>query len=211
MPIIDNKALYEKIKSQADLIYSKPSAYKSGWIVNRYKKLGGSYTNDNKPKELKRWFDEEWGDIGGKEYPVYRPYKRVNSATPLTASEIDPTQAKKQIELKQVLKGEANLPPFQMKGGSLTDYSNPTEVYNRLKEYAPELELYISDKKDKKYFIIHPKTKAKVYFGQMGYEDFTKHKDPIRRANYLRRSASIKGDWKRDKFSPNNLARNILW
>jgi len=50
-----------------------------------------------------------------------------------------------------------------------------------------------------------------VHFGQMGYEDFTKHKDPARRDNYLKRTANIKGDWRSDKFSPNNLSRNILW
>lgn len=50
-----------------------------------------------------------------------------------------------------------------------------------------------------------------VHFGQMGYEDFTKHKDKKRRASYLRRASKIKGDWKADKFSPNNLAMNILW
>ena len=93
----------------------------------------------------------------------------------------------------------------------MTDYSNPDVVFKRLKEYAPELDLYISTRKDKKYYIINPRTKQKVYFGQMNYEDFTKHNDPIRRENYLKRSAGIKGDWKSDKYSPNNLARNLLW
>lgn len=209
MPIIDNPKLYERVKEDSYKIYDKPSAYRSGWIVAEYKRRGGTYTEDNKPKDLKRWFEEEWGDIGGKDYPVYRPYKRVNKDTPLTASEIDPRQAKQQIELKQVLKGDANLPKFEGKG--LSDFSNPTTVYKNLKEYAPELELYISDKKNKKYFIINPRTGKKVYFGQMGFEDFTKHKDSDRRENYLRRSANIRGDWKNDKYSPNNLARNLLW
>lgn len=113
MPIILNKSLYGRIKAEADKIYKKPSAYKSGYVVRRYKEEGGKYANDNKPKTLKRWFKEEWGDIGGKDYPVYRPHKRVSDATPLTAAEIDPRQAKKQIALKQEIKGESNLPPFQ--------------------------------------------------------------------------------------------------
>lgn len=115
MPEPLDKALYEKIKKEADIVYTKPSAYKSGWIVKRYKEEGGRYADDNKPKNLKRWFKEEWGDIGGKEYPVYRPHKRISKKTPLTASEIDPAQAKKQIELKQIIKGDANLPPFMSK------------------------------------------------------------------------------------------------
>jgi hypothetical protein len=45
----------------------------------------------------------------------------------------------------------------------------------------------------------------------MGYEDFTKHKDKKRQTAYLKRTENIKGDWKSDKYSANNLARNILW
>jgi len=45
----------------------------------------------------------------------------------------------------------------------------------------------------------------------MGYEDFTKHKDEERRQQYLSRATNIKGNWKKNKYSPNNLAINILW
>lgn len=112
MPIIEDQVLYNKVKDEADRIYKKSSAYKSGWIVKTYKQRGGKYINDDKPKNLQRWFLEDWGDIGGQEYPVYRPFKRVSKLTPLTASEIDPIQAKKQIALKQIYKGERNLPSF---------------------------------------------------------------------------------------------------
>jgi len=54
-----------------------------------------------------------------------------------------------------------------------------------------------------------------VQFGQKGYEDFTQHKDPERRKNYLQRSAGIKdkngNPTKSDKFSPNYWARRELW
>ena len=56
----------------------------------------------------------------------------------------------------------------------------------------------------------NPKGKM-VHFGAKGYDDFTKHKDDTRRQNYLSRATNIKGDWKKDKYSPNNLAINILW
>jgi hypothetical protein len=115
MPIILDKKLYDRIKAEADKIYVKSSAYKSGWIVKHYKEAGGRYKDDKKPKTLKRWFKEEWGDIGCKDYPVYRPFKRVNKSTPLTVNEIDPKQTKKQITLKQKIKGEKNLPPFKKK------------------------------------------------------------------------------------------------
>ena len=45
----------------------------------------------------------------------------------------------------------------------------------------------------------------------MGYEDFTKHKNEERRQDYLSRATKIKGNWKNNKYSPNNLAINILW
>ena len=111
-----DKDLYEKVKKEADEKYTKPSAYKSGWIVKRYKELGGEYTG-KKPKEtgLARWFKEEWEDIGDKDYPVYRPKKRITKDTPLTKQEIDPKNLKEQIKLKQKLKGDKNLPPFKEK------------------------------------------------------------------------------------------------
>ena len=107
-----NQLLYEMAKMEADKIYEKSSAYKSGYIVKRYKELGGKYIDDKKPKNLEKWFKEDWKDVGNLEYPVYRPTKRVNKHTPLTVDEIDPKNLKKQIALKQIIKGEHNLPPF---------------------------------------------------------------------------------------------------
>ena len=115
MPIINDKALYEKAKKIADETYKKPSAYKSGFIVKTYKELGGTYSDDKQPKELKQWFQEQWEDVGKSKYPVYRPTVRVNKQTPLLVSEIDPKQLKQQIKLKQKIKGEKNLPKFQKK------------------------------------------------------------------------------------------------
>lgn len=112
MPIVDNQELYEKVKKYANSIYSKPSAYKSGFIVKTYKQLGGTYTDDKKPKNLKRWYSEKWSDIGNEDYPVYRPTKRINKKTPLLTTEINNKNLNKQIKLKQIIKGNYNLPPF---------------------------------------------------------------------------------------------------
>ena len=71
--------------------------------------------------------------------------------------------------------------------------------------------LYPARNSQKKYRICDQKNKKWVNFGQMGYEDFTKHKNVSRRENYLRRSKNIRGTWKKNKYSPNNLSRNILW
>jgi len=112
MPIIDDPKLYERVKREADRIYQKPSAYKSGWMVKTYKSLGGTYSEDTKPKKLKQWYEERWADIGDRDYPVFRPTVRVNKTTPLTVQEIDPANLKKQIKLKQKIRGLKNLPPF---------------------------------------------------------------------------------------------------
>jgi len=114
MPIIDNPKLYEKAKQIADAKYSKPSAYKSGFIVKTYKEMGGTYTDDNKPKNLQRWYKEQWKDIGNLDYPVYRPTKRINKKTPLTPNEIDSNNLIQQIILKQLIR-EYNLPKFKTK------------------------------------------------------------------------------------------------
>ena len=115
MPTPKNKELYEFVKKIANETYKKPSAYKSGFIVKKYKELGGEYIDDNKEKKLKRWFNEKWKDIGNKEYPVYRPTKIINEETPLTIDEIDKKQLQQQIKLKQLIKGKKNLPPFKPK------------------------------------------------------------------------------------------------
>ena len=83
--------------------------------MQKYKELGGKYKDDDKPNNLASWFKEKWGDIGNKEYPVYRPTKRINDKTPLTASEIDKKQLKDQIELKHKIRGGKHLPIFKSK------------------------------------------------------------------------------------------------
>jgi hypothetical protein len=112
MPTPTNPALYKQVKDYADTIYKKPSAYKSGFIVKKYKELGGEYKDDKQPKNLKRWFKEKWEDVGGLDYPVYRPTKRINKNTPLTPNEINPSNLTNQIILKQFFKGDYNLPKF---------------------------------------------------------------------------------------------------
>jgi len=93
----------------------------------------------------------------------------------------------------------------------ISTYSNPSEVYRRASKYlGKRVKIGLSTKKNKKYKITKPDGKI-VHFGQMGYEDFTKHKDKSRRKNYLARSRKIRGNWKADKYSANNLSIHLLW
>jgi hypothetical protein len=113
--IVKDKELYECVKDYADKIYNKSSAYKSGFIIKTYKRFGGTFEDDGKQKPLKRWYREKWGDVGNRDYPVYRPSIRINKHTPLTINEIDKTDLKKKIEQKQKIKGKRNLSPFKKK------------------------------------------------------------------------------------------------
>lgn len=69
--------------------------------------------------------------------------------------------------------------------------------------------LYISTRKNKKYMLYNGC--KQIHFGQLPYEDYTKHKNKTRRQNYLQRSKNIRGNWKSDYYSPNNLAIHLLW
>lgn len=93
----------------------------------------------------------------------------------------------------------------------INDYSNPTEVQRKAMKYLGKNTLvYLSTRKDKKYMVKSPDDKL-IHFGAMGYEDFTKHKNKERRDAYLKRATKIKGNWKDNKYSPNNLSINLLW
>ena len=115
-----NPKLYEKVKKEIYEIYTKPSAYRGGAVIKKYKELGGTFEdvpNDKKP--LKRWFKEKWEDVNPEKtknsYPVYRPTVRVTKDTPLTVDEISKKNLETQAKLKQKIKGTANLPPFKKK------------------------------------------------------------------------------------------------
>lgn len=97
------------------------------------------------------------------------------------------------------------------KASEILKYSNPTEVYRKASKYLGKTaKIELSPKRDKKYMVITPDGR-KVHFGQMGYQDYTQHRNKTRRKNYLTRSGKIKGDWAKDKYSANNLARRLLW
>jgi len=92
---------------------------------------------------------------------------------------------------------------------NLEKYSNFQKVNSlAIKKYNRPV--YISTRKNKKYMIIDDNNKM-IHFGQLGYEDYTKHNDKDRRERYLKRALKIKGNWQNNPFSPNNLSINLLW
>lgn len=108
MPIPRNKSLYKKAKEYIYKKIRKHSAYRSGMVVKRYKKLfAEKYGNNVDPyigekptnKGLTRWFKEDWrtqrGTYGYKyKSDVYRPTKRITKKSPKPFKEL----TKKQIE-----------------------------------------------------------------------------------------------------------------
>lgn len=102
-----NQTLYDKIKAEIIKKIPKHSAYRSGLIVQEYKKQGGKYKG-SKPinKGLDRWFKEEWktqdGKVGySKAGDIYRPTKRITNKTPTTINELSKTQIEKAIKEKK--------------------------------------------------------------------------------------------------------------
>jgi hypothetical protein len=95
---------------------------------------------------------------------------------------------------------------------NIYNYSNPDIVYKKAQQYlGKNVIIRFSDKPPKKYMVLNPHTNKWVHFGLMPYEDFTKHQDQNRRQNYLTRTKNMRGNWRNNKYSANNLSRNILW
>lgn len=94
---------------------------------------------------------------------------------------------------------------------NINDVSNPLEVRKRFAKYKgkDDAKLLLSTRKDKKFMVIHDN--KTTHFGSSKYQDFTKTGDELKRKAYLARSGAIKGDWKKDKYSANSLARSLLW
>ena len=87
----------------------------------------------------------------------------------------------------------------------LRNYSDPEYVMNKAKMMGLN-PVHESSRKDKKYMVFDGRTM--VHFGQMGYEDASKHND-IDRINRFK-----KRNWKwqnSPKYSPAWLSWFLLW
>ena len=109
MPEPVDQILYNKVKATIYKRIPKHSAYRSGIVVQEYKKkFAKKYGNNKSPykgqktrkKGISRWFDERWtnqrGEIGYKnKNDVYRPSIRITKNTPTTFSELNKKQIKR--------------------------------------------------------------------------------------------------------------------
>lgn len=97
------------------------------------------------------------------------------------------------------------------KSNPIWNVSNPNIVQrNANKYFGKKTPVYISNNKNKKYYIYNENGK-KIHFGYLPMEDYTYHRSKDRRDKYLARASKIKGDWRENKYSPNMMSMSILW
>lgn len=171
--------LYNKIKKKIYKKHPKHSAYRSGILVQTYKKTFKNKYGKKQPYKgnktrkqgLSRWFDEKWvnqrGEIGYKyKSDIYRPSKRINKKTPITHSEL----TKKEIKIARRKKGtKGRVKRFSKKqNGGMKRYG--IEMQEKI------MKIEKSPIKQKKYIatIKHLKTgKTRVlHFGASDYQQF---------------------------------------
>lgn len=100
-------------------------------------------------------------------------------------------------------------------GVSPTAYLRKARASAKKNGYDPKAVQFAND--DKHKLMLTTDDGRVVKFGAVGMGDFILHSSRGKAEGlkaqkaYLARATKIKGDWKSDKFSPNNLAIHILW
>lgn len=90
---------------------------------------------------------------------------------------------------------------------TLRKWSNPEAVQRMSDELLDGADIFVSTNRLKKYMVQDPDGKW-IHFGQMGYEDYTKHNDEQRRDAFRKRNHK----WaKSPKWSAAWLAYHLLW
>lgn len=87
---------------------------------------------------------------------------------------------------------------------------NQRVIDNAIKYLGADVVIKPSTRQSKKFMVLNPEGKY-IHFGQKNASDFTIHQDKERQKAYLARATAIKGNWKDNKYSPNNLSIHILW
>ena len=113
MPTPRDPDLYRRAKASVYRKIKRHSAYRSGLVVQKYKKrfaekYGKSkrpYTGKRKTGKLRRWFRERWtnqrGETGySRPGDVYRPTRRISSKTPATFAELKRSELRKAMHEK---------------------------------------------------------------------------------------------------------------
>lgn len=88
-------------------------------------------------------------------------------------------------------------------------YSDPNIVFARAKQiFGRDVKIEYSTRKNKKYMLYDPNKREFIHFGQLPYEDYTRHRDEVRRMKFQIRNH----EWsKAPKYSPRFLSYFLLW
>lgn len=98
---------------------------------------------------------------------------------------------------------------MESKYQELLNYSNPETVLKLAqKYYGDDVYITVSTRKDKKYMLLNPNTNKFIHFGLLPYEDYTYHKNLLRRNNFKNRNKK----WANaEKYSPAYASYYLLW
>jgi hypothetical protein len=77
----NDQELYDRVIAEAKKKFDVyPSAYANGWVVQEYKRRGGTYRVEKEKGGLSQWFDEKWVDISRpKEGGGFEPCGRADA------------------------------------------------------------------------------------------------------------------------------------
>ena len=91
----------------------------------------------------------------------------------------------------------------------IEEYSNPKIVFERAKKlFGDDVQIKLSTRKDKKYMLLNPYNNKWIHFGFYGMEDFTKHRNLLRREKFRTRNKK----WAtQDEYTPGFLSYYLLW
>ncbi len=211
MPEPTDQKLYDLVKKNVYKEIPKHSAYRSGIVVQKYKKsFKKKYGAKRQPykgkrtekRGLKRWFNEEWknqrGEIGYKhKNDVYRPTIRITKDTPTTFNELSEKEIKRaRREKKRTNRVRRFKKQSGGRGGKHYGLTMKETIQSIKPSSIPEKKYmaYVKDKKTKETRIIH--------FGASDYEQFKdstgvgkytrkNHGNPKRRHNYFTRHSGL--------------------
>ena len=191
-PIPVDMKLYNKIKKNIYKKNPKHSAYRSGLIVQEYKKKFKEKYGKKSPylgkktvkKGLKRWFDEKWvnqrGEVGYKyKHDIYRPSHRITKNTPTTHKELTRKQIKRARKekyrtgrVKRFKKGGAKIYDFVIVGGGI---SGLYLQYKLLKKNKKVLLIEQNNRLGGRIYTYHTKLNNKRYSMEAGAGRFSKN------------------------------------
>lgn len=140
-----------------------------------------------------------------------RPKKVVAVVAPAPAPAPEVKLKEPEVKAKKATKVEGNEgTATPEKIARVSDMDAVKRIANRLlgDKYNGNVPIELSTRKGQKYMLAIPNTRGKIHFGDLEREDFTKHKDEKRRADFQKRNAKWKdAEWN----TPAWLSYHLLW